>query len=412
MNLRLIFIILFFGNNLFSQSVNKDDFNRLVDYCACNIAYSYTSQFAAKNLDSKENKSFEESISPAIENCDIKNPISFIELSELLQNNNYESFGSEELVIINDLKKEFNTSFTNDEAVKSIINGIYTNKNLKKIIDAYSGLKDLKERLRSELNDFLFDETSIKEQSNEIEANRDEIYSSNSQTPIKKQSLIWPSLILFSLVIILLVYFYSRFNKRIKKLTDSHANVNDKLNEVREIVFDVPKNTDKSSSENFRSNHYDNEILKLDDQIFKLKNKIDDLEQKKELVKEDNTDKKEVVFELNTKKADSLESQIYYATKPTQKGEFLNSSLSENEKNSKCYILTLISENQASFEFFNFEDSVLKATNSPERFIYPACNPTESLNQYAKKIITIKNGKAEKREDKWIVTEKADIAYE
>ncbi|MGH1386874.1 hypothetical protein [Kordia sp.] len=114
----------------------------------------------------------------------------------------------------------------------------------------------------------------------------------------------------------------------------------------------------------------------------------------------------------NRTSIDLTGKKVMYGSKPNSEGAFISSSMSETDKKGKYYKFFLTDEDNAYFEFLNFGDNVLNATDSPEKFIEPACNSLEELDQRAKKIITENHGIVNKKGELWFIIEKADIRYE
>jgi len=398
----LVYLLSIFG--LANAQGSKEDFEKAVDYCACKIAYAYTNQYAEKNSNSVEGKSFEETIKPKIENCEINDPISNSELSELLSENNFGTFSKEFIPVINLVQDAFQDALTQKEVINVIVDGFYNNSDFKTIITTYTDIgsleNDLKKELNNSLNSFnvkVIQSTNLKNSTGtewKSEINRLE-NSINNEKPFLPNwlstSLILSAFIFSLFSLYLLMNDYKRLDRHRDELERLKSNNFNSINS---------RNTNNSQFERTTNR----KILDLNDAIGKLQ---------KENSNTQVSQQNQISQTKHIHQSSQKEIQNFvYAKTPIDEKTFNAFDVSE-EKEGKFYKFIITNnKNQAKFEFFNTENSAKRAVNSPDNFLYLVCDEIEPLNQNAKKIITKKAGIAIKQDGKWIVTEKAKITYE
>lgn len=390
-----------FSNYSFSQQITADDYNKLIDYCACKIAYTYTKNYAAAKEEEPEAKSFNDSIKQKLKSFDLNS----IELDSLLSRNNFTKYNVSLKKRIAATKSEISLSNTIEENKEQIQSNLFNYPKKSDFSVFFSNspnkLISLKEDIISDLNKklepFIISTPKKEEKEEEIEDINGE------QPPVTKNRINWEY---FLAIPILLFLFYMLFKQQISKLNDK---IGTKVSKDRFEEFETYKNRiDINNQDLFKKidtlkKEFDHKISDLSDAITLLETKDSS-----------NVFTNELSYPkiMPQKKESQTELNIYYAPRPNKDGEFLETSLSKTNKDSKYYVITLVDERHAEFTFLSSEDTVLEATNSPERYIDPACNAMNQLNQHAKKIITDSPGKVIKKGDKWIVETKAKIRYE
>lgn len=107
----------------------------------------------------------------------------------------------------------------------------------------------------------------------------------------------------------------------------------------------------------------------------------------------------------------NYEEVLFFAT-PSAQGEFIN-KLGQNKVKSGASIYKFyVKGAEAEFEFYN-DPSTFRATiNDPGNRIKPVCDAKNAYNPDAKRIVTVKKGKAILQNNTWKVTDKAEIRYE
>jgi hypothetical protein len=398
---------------------SKEEYDKAVDYCACKIAYVYSADYATKNPNSDEKKSFDEVISKQLKDCDKQN-ISISDLEKLLKENNFNSFSEILLPEVKKAKNSYPNNSNKEEAINNIL--ISFKLSLDKI--------DIKGELGNDLDDKI---QNFKNQNNTVEENKsvgttdpistkknnysDRMINENRGTAEKS---FFPNWLLFVLILIcsaLLVlnnYFKS---KNLKDSIKRHREEIEELKKNRVSLYLFEENTKKNLS--FKKD-IDQNIIDLNFAIQKLQkdNSYNQTFQQKEISQTPPRPKniashpKEILKTNDITENNKKEiKKVMYGKTPISDKTFNALDISE-DKEGKFYKFIMFDYDQAEFEFFNTDNSAKRAVNSPDSFLYPVCEEFESLNQNAKKIITKKPGIVTKQDDKWIVKEKALIAYE
>lgn len=396
------------------QEINKESFNQMVDYCACKISHSYTKSYSESNkpdsvdeiIFKEEQEAFKNHISPKISTCTIEEGISQVQLIELLGRNKYRTFAEKINTAIDSVKSLYDIN-KKENLTQVILEGFYQHSNLTSIADKYSAVANYKNILKIELNSYL-DKTLVR--TDYVDTKPKKERTTTAKPSDKKEetafSLIWLVAILLPIICSVILYYH----------------LNQKIKELQKIL-----NSNKVNSKQSR----DDISFKVDEFEGKLNTKTKELElkinttisTKLEEFKQSQESKitspiiPQVEKSLTYKKPELpvipiAEEKIMYVSKPNKEGVFEESSFSNSEKTGKYYKFTLQNNSKANFEFLNTMESVSMALDSPEKFIELACDSKEALNQYAKKIITLKPGLAIKQGDGWIIKEKAEIRYE
>jgi len=400
----LVFLLFIFG--IVNAQDSKEDFEKAVDYCACKIAYAYTNQYAKQKPKSDEKKSFEEAIKPEIKNCEINNPISNSELSELLSENNFGTFSNEFIPVINQVQEAFQESLTKKEAINIIVDGFYNNSDFKTIITTYTDIGSLENDLKKELNNSLNSFKAKEIQSANIKTNTRNEWKSeidrleksiNNEKPFLPNWLATP-LILGSLIL----SFFSLFllSKHFKRL-DRHRDELEKLKSNNNLNPTNFRNTNNSQFEQTTSRA----ISDLNKAIRKLQNDIGNLSSTQ--------NPKAVSMSKPIQRQEEKKQEILFAPAPDKDGSFnISVVVSSENQSSSFYKFTLLDSQKAKFEFINSERAIRDAVSSYEMILKPVCTFKNALNQNAKRIRTTKEGIFIKQNDKWILETKAEITYE
>ena len=393
-------VILCTSLTLNAQS-SKEEYEKSVDYCACKIAYAYTEDFAFKNPNLDEKRSFEDVISTQLNDCDKKN-ISTSQLEILLKQNNFNGFSKILIPDTEKAKSSYSGNFNKEQAINSILTSF--NPSLDKI--------DIKSELSDGLNNKLQSFTTIdnaaekKKPITKVNSNYTEEINRLEQLIISKKEEKFDSFIpnwlllglLLSSFIILFIYNYVN-NKKLNERIDRRLSKSE---------YEQTKiSSNQSSNRNVNNSRFERDI---NQKILDLNIAIERLQNTKTFSTTPSSQKTSPI----KKTPQSIQKEIQkfvYAKTPISDKVFNASDVTEN-KDGKFYKFLIKDNNQAEFEFYNTENSAIRAVNAPDSFLYPACEETEPLNQNAKRIITNKPGIVIKRDDKWIVKEKAQITYE
>lgn len=200
-------------------------------------------------------------------------------------------------------------------------------------------------------------------------------------------------IILLFYVIYLSIHFKKKFaatNSRI----DRRVSINDST--FGNVVSSVNSNPVSSNS--------DNKIQELSRKIVELENAFKILNEK--------SFERHAFTAMPIEKQEST-SENFYMSVPNEDGTFdVNGRTS---KEAALYEFIVDSQNQslAKFTFTAMDTKIIQSVvDYSQSYINPVCDPQNALNQNAKRIITLRPGTAEKRNDKWIVLTKAQIKYE
>lgn len=396
-----LFIVILCTSLTLNAQSSKEEYDNAVDYCACKIAYAYTEDFASKNPSLNEKKSFDEVISKQLNECD-KNNVSSSVLEKLLKENNFKGFSKTLIPDVKKAKNSYSDNFNKEEAINNIL------ISFKLSFDKIDIKSELSNGLNNKLQSFTTNENAVGKEKTITNVNSNYTEEINrleqlikSKKEEKSDSFI-PNWLLLGLLllssIILFIYNYVN-NKKLNERIDRRLSKSE---------YDQTKiSSNQSSNRNANNSRFERDI---NQKILDLKFAVERLQNTKTISTSPSVQK--TSYTKNIPQSIQKEIQRFvYAKTPISDKVFNASDVTEN-KDGKFYKFLIKDNNLAEFEFFNTENSAIRAVNAPDSFLYPACEETELLNQNAKRIITNKPGIAIKQDDKWIVKEKAQITYE
>lgn len=405
----LMAMLLFFG--ITNAQGSQDEYNKAVDYCTYKIAYAYTNQYANIKNGSKESESFKNRIKPKLDSYSIENPISNLDLSDLLTTNNFETFGPQIISAAKKSKDSFDETFDKEKSIEAILYGFYANDSeLNPVVAKFSDVAGLKATLQREialaLNSFDSDdkvETSIPiNTDSNVEALQQKIINLEKEISIAKSiipnwlsiTLIFSSLLLSLFTLFILVRKTNSFNNMEERIARHRL-------EIDKLKPNQPQNTRNTSNDTNTTK----EIEKIQRDILNLQNTMD---------KYTSTQKHQISSSHQVDiRQNKQKREILYAPAPDKDGSFKVSVVvaSENQ-NSSFYKFTLVSNNKAEFELITSERALMDALGSYQLILQPVCKFLNTVNQNAKRIRTVKEGIVVKENDKWILDTKAEIRYE
>ena len=186
---------------------------------------------------------------------------------------------------------------------------------------------------------------------------------------------------------------------------------------VGRMVSDVDnevKKTKKNYIEREPNNNYqlENRIEKLENEVRQFRNEkrdsIANLNAVEKVIYEERP------VEIDLKLPPKPAEEVFFMATPSGEKSFDVSAKTESFKATQSlYKFTVASNtNNATFVFQSDDTGIRDSVNSPHIYIEPVCEPQNALNQNARRITTTRPGTAEKRNDKWIVINKAQIKYE
>jgi len=222
------------------------------------------------------------------------------------------------------------------------------------------------------------------------------------QKPIMERSFFEENsilLILSAVLIIAIIYvFWVHWNLK-KKFQE----VNDRIGRRVKISKDFPSSNQKIESKT--NSNLENKIEELSRKILDLENTI---------AKMQTTENLEKNLSTNMLQAKSqVANEVFYMAVPNEDGSFDNDGKTSKEAALYEFIIDSQNPSVAKFSFTAKDIKIIQSVvDYSQSYINPVCEPQNALNQNAKQIVTIRPGIAEKRNDKWIITNKAQIKYE
>ena len=148
-----LFIIFFAINSLKAQD-KKNSFDNAVDYCNCKITYAYLNQLTSSNTKDKSDKESFDNIKSNF-NCEIGKSIDYQSLSHIMNKNNFVNSNQKVSAIIDKIKEKYTDNLTDENSVKIIIDGIYSNPSLTSVVSKFSTVANLKGELTTNLSKYL-----------------------------------------------------------------------------------------------------------------------------------------------------------------------------------------------------------------------------------------------------------------
>lgn len=417
----LIFILLFILLcNIAKSQGDKSYFYNAIDYCNCKLASAYCQNYASAHKGKKEEASYK--LIQGQLNCKIEKPISYDSLTGLLKRNNFKSYADNSAPEFKQLKGLSPESLTKEQAIKEIIDNIFGNQKLSKVV-LQTDFINQKDALISELGNY-FDgkfrnespsrnvttaiDNKIEEKSStvtneelqsqigslkeEIENNSQHWYSPN-----------WATIIICIVLIMVLFYFFGGKIAELKDRVDRYRMETKTTGSSKSTDWNQTQSTSNNSREwaEFKK-EIERKIGDMNDAISRMQDKTFLMESK-------NIQKQEI--KSNNLKEE--QEKIFYASIPSKDSSFSNSSISDDiNPTESFYKFTLKDLNKAHFEFLNDERAAKNASSSPELILYPVCKIKNSPSQNVKRIKTIVPGVVIKRNDKWEMETPAYIEYE
>lgn len=419
----LIVLLLFFISSI-AQAQDKNAYYNAVDYCNCKLAFAYAQKYANTHVGSKEEKSFN-SIQSKL-NCKIDKPLLYDSLTDLLKRNNFGSYVINSAIEFKQMKEISPESFTKEQAVKQIIDGIFSDQKLSSVI-TQTGFAKQKEALTSELSKYFAgkfpNETKTETVTTPVETKAEDatpkVTIEDLQTQIEslKQQLDdnvthwyspnWISIIICIALFAIIFFMFGGSMTDLKERVDRYRN-EEKSSGIRQNT-----NWNQSQSSNNNSREWlefkktiERTVGDMSDAISRMQNTITFWENS-------NSPKQESFSDQQSNIPKQERETVYYASFPNSDGTFNNSSLIEEiNPTESFYKLTLKDSNKASFEFLSDERAAKHASSSPELILYPVCKMKNSPTQNVKRIKTITPGIVVKRNDKWEMESPALIEYE
>ena len=422
----LFVLLLFLISSITQAQGNKDAFYKAVDYCNCKLANAYCQNYAATHKGSKEETAYK-SIQGKL-NCKIDNPLSYDSLTDLLKRNEFKNYAVNSAPEFKQLKGLSPESFTKEQAIKAIIDDIFSNQKLSSVI-TQAGFVNQKDKLSKELGDFFEGKfpnatptetvpTPVETKADDatpkvtVEDLQTQIESLKQQVEDNKQHWYSPNWISIIICIVLVLVIILLTGGKITELKERVDRYRDEAKSSGGSKQNTNWNQVQSSNNNSREwidfkKSIERTVGDMSDAISRMQDKIFLLDSK-------SSPKQENFSNQQSNNPKQKREKILYASFPSSDGTFNNSSLSEEiNPTESFYKFTLKDSNKASFEFLNDERAAKHASSSPELILYPVCKFNKnSPSQNVKRIKTLTPGIVVKRNDKWELDTPAVIEYE
>lgn len=395
---RIIFTLcilfsLFIHLKIRAENIDRNSFNKKVDYINCSLTDAYISSL----VEEKENY---DKIKPDLSKNSLDNPVSFESLSKLLKENNFTKTEKSLSSIIDKRKLKYWEGIDNNDLISILFNN-------DDLTDKYKdALSDKTDQLKKEL----FDKFQVEVQRTELKKSQPtDTCDLENRVSLLENSLkndtnnsfwqfsfnIWTFFFsaIFSVIVGAIIFFIMR---------DYNLDLEERINRrVKIRDFELTK-------ESLTRTIYD-----LESSVKKSSNSVYNLENKFSC--RDNVSNLTLTPKLIEEKPKELYQQEFFMSTPNKDGSFNQSSFSLIFRPTASiyrFVIQSPDNNRASFYFADDEKAVSTAVNYPDTYIDPVCIPENAINYNAKRIITIKPGIAEKDSDKWTVIKKAIIKYE
>ena len=391
----LLLVCLGFGNlPSFGQDISKEQYLQAVDYCACQIAYSYTLTYSKEeNADD-----YEKSIHASFNTGNICDKLSFSNLEDLIVKEDTKG----EKVGFPDLYRKLKSA--REVLLKSEVH-INTFRNIPsnyiKVADLklFKNNKNLKDKtlkgLQKKVN--LLSKLPNKQEETNLSTTVQDDKKLTSQKDVIRSELSFIQWIILIVIVAGFSAIYLLFKKMIRKLSKELDKVKLETRGINTFLENDLKRTFNASIKTLDAT-FDEHLSAINHSVQAMQKELGERHNKPDFPPKKSSklmpSKKELVHdETLPVPIEAPKPKVLYAKAPFSEKGFNASDVSE-EKDSKFYIFHLRQdlEDEAEFEFFNFENNVLKAVDSPQIFL-PVCDSTEVLNQDAKRIITIEPGK-------------------
>lgn len=221
------------------------------------------------------------------------------------------------------------------------------------------------------------------------------------QQPIMETSFLEEnsiSLILFVILIVLIIYILLEFSSLKKKINTANRK-SDKEFKSENSLFS------KQNIENRNISNLENKIQTLSTKISELENNIEKISNSVNI-------ERTVLTDIPLKKEEAV-NEVFYMAVPNEDGSFDNGGRIRKEAALYEFVVDAKNPTLAKFSFFARDIKIIQSVvDYSQSYINPVCEPQNALNQNAKQITTVRHGIAEKRNDKWVITSKAQIKYE
>lgn len=377
----------------YSQGINKQTFDTLVDYVNCKYTAAYIKSLSTIPTEKDNIAKYNEKIKDKLESCTPKNPIEFLELSSLLKENGWRTTETKLVQKINNKKG----LFLENEAINQVITKLVDTN----ILDSKfpNILKIAKIELEKELK-ALYSEEQLEEEKTEDKGVSQAVPptvepggGSDGGSDGFISSIFWYILSLVGAIFILqfIVIWFRTSEERIKKITFNSERLENKFSLKSEAGFkqkaDHPNYSElltKIKEIEFKTQDLNRGLQKIQGQQIMI------------IAPEDKN-------QQQNQEQPRINNVKYLKTAP---GGVFNNVF---DNPSGCYFkLFNINGNNARFEFCGNIDEAIANRNA----IFDETSEPFDPPKVANRILTIDPGCVVLQDSKWKITTRAKIKFE
>jgi hypothetical protein len=419
--LAIILSFLFlFANITKADKCEQINCNQIKDYINAKLIQGCIEKIAEKDKKEKTNYDVFKS---KLESNTIEKPLSYTDLSKLLNDNNFKSVSSK----IGEKINAVNFSIENIENNDTIAEKIFHSVAIKLTAAQKAGIKDydkLKADLILQIKTYI--NTRVLPESNaSIEKAEDlpntqqeqtEVTSENSEAKtIKEYSSSWLNTILYPGIIplVFLIIIFLLLNSKINELKMKYRNLKSENENYKmssrtnsnqnQNNFQQNVTISKSEFEKYLGNSERFESFK--NELEKLKNQIAIIEKPKSTNNQYQNESNVQITPTN------LSNDIFYMKYPVA-NSFSNNHKSNTKENTIYKFRIKSNKTEADFEIHTEGVKIEEIISMVEKAIKSGCEENNIPTNSTKNIRTIKSGLVTLEGDKWVIKQKAMIKYE
>lgn len=392
-----ILLILLFNFLSPAVTIEKPEFEKIVDFVNCELTDEYISSLVAEKLNY-------EKIRESLNKNTLENPLSFRQLSSLLKSNQFEGTEKTLSEVIDKRKTKFEIRPSTGELINIILDnsdlsekyqkalGVRTNQ-LKEIILQHYASKEKAVRAEKDLKI----ETGIS-------GLNDRVFKIEQRITKIKSFPLWAILgiTILSVLAILAGLLYA-LKPLLREYIIRTALQSKRINEHFFSVSSAQKNTDRVKKSE----------IPADDIITEEKDIELIAERVLMKIRSGEPGKKETQSNHKTLKSDKVKiPEVLYCTEPRDGEAFDSKNLSERFiETESVFVFHLKNSNTAEFRVITDPDTMGRAIKYKKELLDTACDSlNSSIN--SRRVITTEPGIAIKQGDRWIIKSKAKIKFE
>jgi hypothetical protein len=418
----LLVLLLFLTSSKTHAQGDKNAFYKAVDYCNCKLANSYCQTYAASHKGSKEETSFK--IIQGKLSCKIEAPLSYDSLTDLLKRNNFKSYTEKSAPEFKKLRGLSPESFTKQQAIKEITDGIFSNQNLSSVI-SQAGFLNQEQAITKELdkyfegkfsNEATAETVTIPVQSKTpkvtFEDLQTQVESLRQQAEDNTQHWYSPNWISIIICIVLVAVFFFLIGGRITELKER---IDGYRSEEKSYGSKQNTNWNQTPTSNNNARELAEYKKSIEQQLEGVIKVVENLRTEMTYQNQKSRGQETISYTPQQQIEKQQKVEVFFASIPNRDGSFnINAVTNSINPTASFYKFTITDSHsqKAAFEFLNEERAIKDATNAPERILRPVCKINNALNQNARRIRTVTPGTVIRQNDKWVLDFPAEIEYE